>query len=465
MKILLIAPASGKWQRVAKTKIFNGKTFRFSLLSLLSVAAETPEGVDVRIVDEQIEAIPWDMDVDLVGITCMTALAPRAYEIADKFLDQEVPVVLGGMHPTLCSEEALHHATAVLAGDADGVWPDMISDARKGCLGGVYFADVSRGLEGLKPPPRHLLNKAKYSTVNALYATRGCANGCDFCSVAAFNKKTHRCRPVCDVIEEVRQIKERFVMFVDDNITADRDYAKELFRALIPMNKLWVSQSTLSVADDPEFIRLAAEAGCIGLFVGLETFSEKNLTDVNKSCHRVDQYRGAIKLLHSHGIGVEAGIVFGFDGDGPEVFSTTLNMLDELEVDLIQASIFTPLPGTPRFETMKGRIIDENWSNYDFHNVVFQPKGMTPTELQAGHDWVTHQFYHPKRIAKRLWQHAKRPRGMSTLPYVAAINMAYYGRITNWRIKGWDPRKSGNTAYTNVNKPLSMQFDNKGAAS
>ena len=441
MKVLLIAPASGKWQMVAKAKIFNGKTFRFSLLSLLSVAAETPPDVAIRIVDEQIEAIPWDADVDLVGITCMTAIAPRAYEIAEGFMKKGVPVVLGGMHPTLCPDDAAAHASAILVGDAEGVWPEIIADVQKGCLKRLYKAEIPHSLVGLKPAPRHLLDHSRYSTVNALYATRGCPHGCDFCSVSAYNKKTHRCRPVCDVIEDVSRMKERFVMFVDDNLTADRDYAKELFKALIPLNKLWVSQSTLSIADDPDFVRLAAEAGCIGLFVGLETFSEKNLTDVNKSCHRVDQYREAISLLHSHGIGVEAGIVFGFDGDGPEVFSNTLSILDDLEVDLIQASIFTPLPGTPRFREMIERIFNLNWSDYDFHNVVFQPKGMTADDLQAGHDWVTRQFYHPKRIAKRLWRHSRRPRGLSTLPYVSAINMAYYGRVSKWHIKGWDPLK------------------------
>ncbi len=452
MKILLIAPASGRWHKVAKAKIFNGKTFRFSLLSLLSVAAETPKDVDVKIIDEQIEDIPWDADVDLVGITCMTALAPRAYEIANQFLKRDIPVVLGGMHPTLSSEEAIQHATAVVAGDAEGVWPKVIADAKNGCLKGIYKNEIPHMLKELNRPPRDLLNKQQYSTVHAMQATRGCPHGCEFCAVSAFNNKTHRQRPVEEVVAEIKEISDKFIMFVDDNITADRDYARKLFKALIPLNKYWVSQSTLSIADDPEFVRLAAEAGCIGLFVGLETFSEGNLNSVNKSCHRVEQYKEAVQLLHSHGIAVEAGIVFGFDGDGPNAFANTLKVLDELEVDVIQASIFTPIPGTPIHNKMKSRIFDFNWAKYDFHNVVFQPKGMSAEDLQAGHDWVTREFYQPWRIARRMWRHVRRPRGLATLKYMAVLNMAYYGRVTNWNIRGWDPAKSKHLTIERIKK-------------
>lgn len=450
MKILLIAPASGKWQKVAKTSIFNGKTFRFSLLSLLSVAAETPQDIDVEIVDEQINDIPWDADVDLVGITCMTALAPRAYEIADQFLKRNIPVVLGGMHPTLSPNEAIQHATAVVAGDAEGIWPTVIADAQNKRLGGIYKNKTPHGLKGIKHPPRQLLDKKNYSTVHATQATRGCPHGCEICAVAAFHNKTHRQRPVEEVVAEIKDIPDRFIMFVDDNLTADRDYARRLFKALTPLKKQWVSQSTLSIADDPDFVRLAAKSGCIGLFVGLETFSEKNLSSVNKSCHRVEQYKEAIQLLHTNGIAVEAGIVFGFEGDTPDVFEKTLAILDELAVDLIQASIFTPIPGTPIFEKMKDRITDFNWAKYDFHNAVFNPRGMHIKELQAGHDWVTRQFYQPWRIARRLSRHMKRPGGIATFKYLAAINLAYYGRVARWKIRGWNPVRAKKASPTGV---------------
>lgn len=441
MKILLIAPASGKWQRVARAGLFNGKTFRFSLLSLLSVAAATPANTKVQIIDEQVDDIPWESEVDLVGITCMTALAPRAYEISARFRKRGVPVVLGGMHPTLLPDEAIGHATAIVAGDAEGVWPKVVEDARNGCLAGIYRRESPPSLEGMKHPPRHLLTSGKYSTVYAMQATRGCTHGCEFCAVSAFNDKTQRRRPAHEVAAEVAKIPDRFVLFVDDNLTADRAYAAELFKALMPLKKHWASQSTLAIADDPEFVRLAAASGCVGLFVGLETFSEKNLTSVGKSCHRVSDYREAIQCFHENGIAIEAGIVFGFDGDGPDVFESTLKVLDKLEVDAIQVSILTPLPGTPAYGKMRQRIFDQDWSQYDFHHPVFTPSNMTPAQLQAGHDWATRQFYRPWRILRRMWRHAIRPRGLETLKYILALNLAYYGRIRSWRIRGWNPAR------------------------
>ncbi len=441
MKILLIAPASGRWKKIGRSGLFRGKAFRFSLLSLLSLAAETPPDVEITIIDEQVDDIPWEEDFDLVGITCMTAAALRAYEISAQFRKKGVPVVLGGMHPTFCYGEAIRHADAVVVGDAEGVWTQVLEDAAKGCLQGIYKNEIPPSLKGLKRPPRHLLKGKNYGTIQAVQATRGCANSCDFCSVAAFHHQSQRYRPVEEVRDEIAAMPEKFFIFIDDNLTADKSYARDLFHALIPLKKKWITQSTLTVAEDPGFVKLAAKAGCIGLFVGLETFSGDNLDAVHKTCHRVEQYREAIHLLHSCGIGVEAGIVLGFDNDTPEVFGHTLDMLDTLEVDIIQVSIFTPLPGTPRYRAMDGRIIDRNPSHYDFHNVVFQPRNMTRTDLQAGHDWVTREFYRPRRIARRLLRHIRRPGGLRTLPYHIALNMAYYGRVVRWKIKGFDPAK------------------------
>ncbi len=438
MKIFLIAPASGKWRHVGRRRFLNGRTFRFSMLSLLSVAAESPPDADVRIIDEQVDTIPWDAEVDLVGITCMTALAPRAYEIAGRFRERGVPVVLGGMHPTLCSEEAAQYADAVVVGDAEGIWGQVIADASQKQLKRVY-RNEQPSLNGLRCPPRHLLPANKYAPISAVQATRGCPHGCDFCAIAAFNKRTQRQRPVDEVVAEVRNLPTRTFIFVDDNLTADRDYARALFAGLVPLKKRWVTQSTLSIADDSDLVRMMADAGCIGIFAGLETFSADNLNSVNKTCHRVEQYREAVRLLHRHGISVEAGIVFGFDGDGKDVFRTTLNTLDDLKIDAIQVSIFTPLPGTPRAAMLADRIFDRNWENYDFHQVVFRPAQMSPRELKAGHDWVTSQFYRPGRILRRLARHLRRSHNWASLVYLAAVNFAYLGRTLSWRIRGWDP--------------------------
>jgi radical SAM superfamily enzyme YgiQ (UPF0313 family) len=443
MKLLLIAPASGHWRSVGRARLFNGRTFRFSLLSLLSVAAETPPEVDVQLVDEQVEDVPWDAPVDLVGITCMTAAAPRAYEIAARFRQRGVPVVLGGMHPTLCPEDATEHADAIVVGEAEGIWPQVLADVRAGRLQSIYRNPSPPPLEGLKPLPRHLLNGRRYATVQNVQATRGCPHGCDFCSVAAFNHRTQRQRPIPEVVREIAGLPGRFFIFVDDNLVADRQYARDLFQALRPLRKRWITQATLSMADDPDLVKLAADAGCIGVFVGLETFSAANLDAVNKHCNQVEKYRGWIRCFHAQGIGVEAGIVFGFPADRPQTFERTLRLLDELEVDVILVSIFTPLPGTPRFEAMHDRVLDRNWAHYDFHHVVFEPWGMSAEALQAGHDWITREFYRPWRIVRRAWRHLWRPRAWACLPYLAALNVAFYGRTVQWHIRGWNPAGEG----------------------
>ncbi len=442
MKILLIAPSTGKWRQVGKGHFWHGRTFRFSMLSLLTVAAETPAEHDVRIVDEQMEPVPWDADVDLVGITGMTAVAPRGYEIAAHFRARGIPVVMGGIHATLCPTEALEHADAVVAGDAEGIWQMILSDVESGNLSGIYRNPAPPDLADLKPLPRHLLDRRGYVTVHAVQATRGCPYACDFCSVSAFHHRSHRRRPAQEVAAEVAQIPDPFFIFVDDNLTAHKAYARELFQALAPLNKKWVTQSSLTVCQDEAFLDAAADAGCCGFFVGMETFSEQNLKGMHKGFNKVEEYRGAVDRLHQRGITVEAGIVFGFDGDGPEVFETTLAGLEALQVDLIQASILTPLPGTPLGLSMADRVFDRDWSHYDFHHAVFEPAGMTAAELKAGHDWVTRSFYHPKRIAQRLAQHTRRPRALSTLKYLAGVNLAYYGRIRQWNIRGHNPAKS-----------------------
>jgi len=366
----------------------------------------------------------------------MTAAAPRAYEIAACFKKRGIPVVLGGMHPTFCPNEALKHADAIVQGEAEGVWANVITDVRNRCLKKTYRNQHPPSLSGLRQSPRYLLTDRKYGTICSVQATRGCPNQCDFCSVSAFHHATHRKRPVEEVIAEITKIPNRFFIFIDDNLTADKDYAGQLFRALIPLRRRWVTQSTMDIAEDLDFVRLIAKAGCVGVFIGIETFSEENLESVNKGFNRVEKYREAITTLHSHGIGVEAGIVFGFDHDDPFVFERTLKVLDKLKIDAVQISIFTPLPGTPRFDSMKNRIIDLDWSNYDFHHAVFRPTHMSAEELKNGHDWITHHFYSLGRILRRSIRHAVRPGGLKSLLFFLYVNLAYFGRVRAWNIKG-----------------------------
>ena len=439
MRILLIAPASGRWRGLGRKRLFNGKTFRFSMLSLLSVAALTPDGHDLTLVDEQIDDVPFDQRFDLVGITVMTATAPRAYELCRRFRDRSIPVVLGGFHPTFNAEEAGRHADAVVVGPAGAAWPRVLEDAAAGVLKPLY-----RGDPGVQVPfalPRHLLKRSRYVSVNTCTATLGCRNRCSFCSITAFYGGRRYQRDIGDIVRHLRSFDERFFLFVDDNLTQDRDYAIRLCRAIEPIGKKWATQASVEIADDPELLEWMRRAGCVGVFVGLESFSDAALCSQHKTLKSAQQYKDAVRAMHRHGMVVEAGLIFGFDGDGPDVFERTLAVLDDIGIDVMQASILTPLPGTALFEEMRGRIVDLDWSHYDYKWAVFEPAGMTRQDLMAGLEWINKRFYSPSRILRRLARWMTMPSGLGNFHVPLLLNVAYWGRQFRFHVRGYNPAR------------------------
>jgi radical SAM superfamily enzyme YgiQ (UPF0313 family) len=445
MKILLIAPSSGHWKGLGRKKFFNGKTFRFSMLSLLTVAALTPKKHEIRLIDEQIDQLP-DEDFDLVGITTMTATAPRAYEICRMFRNRGIPVVLGGFHPTFNIYEGLQYADAIVVGPAGGAWTTLLEDVEKGTLKSMYKGDPNVKIPG--PLPKHLLNKDGYISVNTLYATMGCRNQCSFCSITSFYKGERYKKSIADVINELYSFDETFFMFIDDNLTQDREYAIELFKAIAPLKKKWVTQASIEITDDPEMLHWLQKSGCAGLFIGLESFSESALCSQNKTIKLPKYYKQAVKRIHEHGIFVEAGLIFGFDTDGPEIFESTLNILDEIGMDAMQASILTPLPGTRLFEEMNHRIVDFNWEHYDYKYAVFEPVLMSREDLKGGLEWINKRFYSPERIIKRVWRWIRMPSAWRNFYYPLFLNVAYWGRQFRFRVKGYNP--AGLTDNENV---------------
>lgn len=433
MDILLIAPATGDWRAIARKRLFNGRTFRFSMLSLLTVAALSPKGARITIVDEQIEDVPEE-DFDLVGITAMTAVAPRAYELCARFRARGIPVVMGGFHATLNTEEALFHADAVVVGPAYGAWEEVCADVRHGSLKRVY-----RGTAEPSVPvhlPRHLLDRKGYLTVSATFATLGCRNRCRFCSIHTFHEGRRWRRQVEAIAEEVATLPDRFFLFVDDNLTQDREYSLALCRALAPLRKRWATQVSVDAATDPALPAAMQASGCIGVFIGLETFSPAAMEEQAKGFNSALSCRDAVAAFHRHGMYVEAGMIVGFDSDGPEVFRHTLDRLEWIGIDAIQLSVLTPLPGTVLFKDMESRIVDRNWEHYDYRHVVFEPENMTREELQAGADWLIASFYSLRRIARRLVRWMTIPGGLRHFPYPLALNMAYFGRLRRFGIRG-----------------------------
>jgi radical SAM superfamily enzyme YgiQ (UPF0313 family) len=459
MKILLILPAGDRVRVTRANPVVPKRAMlRFSVLPLTTVAALTPREHEVRVLDENVEPLDFDTECDLVGVTFMTALAPRAYEIAREFKARGKIVVGGGYHATLCPSEAADHFDAIVAGDAEGAWERVLADVeavRLGCDSDA--AHRQTGVPGLiyrsrnisstlqSPVPRRELLAATarhYVTVNAVQTGRGCPHACRYCSVTVFHHRKHRHRPLVNVLEELRQIPRNFI-FVDDNIIADRAYARELFAAMAPLRKRWVSQCSIDIAEDAELLQLARAAGCCGLFIGIETTSPENLAAMGKQFNQSGRYPQRLAAIRSAGIGVVAGIIVGMDSDAPVVFERTLRFLEQTKIDVIQLNILTPLPGTPLFADMEraGRMTDRDWSRYDFRHVVFRPARMTAAELQAGADWLYGQFYRLDRI---LWRFA---RGLFTIgwkPALLALKLGLTYRYDNQRegIAGTNPAES-----------------------
>ena len=367
---------------------------KFPQLTVPLLAALTPPDVAVGHSDESVGPVQPDAEADLVAITCTTPAAPRAYELADAYRARGVAVVLGGPHPTLLPGEAGAHADAVVVGEAEETWPRLVADFRRGSMAAIYRSERPPSLRGL-PHPRRDLIQGDWLAKGVVLATRGCPNACEYCTLPSIYHRSVRCRPVAEVAAEVESIEDMAIVFLDDNVAANPLYARELFRAIAPLNKWWAGQATVKLAEDDETLRLAAASGCKGLFLGIESFSQDSLDGTNKRFNRVERYRELVARLHGVGIAVQAGIMFGFDGDGPDVFARTVQALEEMAVDHATMSLVVPFPGTPLFERLEraGRILTHDWARYNGRtDVVFAPKLMSPEALQEGFEWARGAF-------------------------------------------------------------------------
>jgi len=403
MKLQIISPA-GDIHR-GKSGIFK-RSLRYAPLTLTTLAALVPEDLpaEVTIQDEGVGPLDLDFEADLVGISAITGTAPRAYNIADQLRAKGHTVVLGGVHPTLLPEEAARHADAIVTGYAEESWPRLLRDFAVGRLESHYSAHTARQLK-VPLARRDLLKKKRYATINSIEATRGCPHRCEFCAVPAAWSGIYAHRPIPDVIAELETIEGRHALFIDLSPVEDVQYAKALYRAMIPLRIRWVGLSTTRIADDDELLRLAAASGCRGLLIGFESISQRTLNQTQKHFHSADKYAEAIKKLHDHGIGIQGCFVFGFDDDDSTVFERTVEFVDRVNIDLPRYAVATPFPGTALYRRWdaEGRLLHKNWSLYDVEHVVHQPKRMSPEQLQEGLNWSWQQSYRWRSIASRVW--------------------------------------------------------------
>jgi radical SAM superfamily enzyme YgiQ (UPF0313 family) len=382
------------------------KTMRYAPLTLTTLASLVPTEIptEIRIVDEGVDEIDPDrIEADLVGISAITGTAPRAYEISAQFRKKGVPVVLGGVHPTLMPEEAMRHADSVVAGYAEESWPRLLRDFVGGKLQRRYDQSASLKLTNLPFPQRQLFDSRLVNVGDTIEATRGCIYQCDFCVVpAAWGKPLQK--PVADVVADIRQMGAKRVIFLDLNLIADVAYAKELFTALIPLKIRWAGLVTTTIAWDDELLDLTARSGCRGLLIGFESMNQESLKEAKKAFNMRRSYHDVVRRIHERGIAIMGCFVFGFDHDTPDSFDETYEFVMESRMDLPRYAIAVPFPATGLFKRLKAenRITTENWSLYDGQHVVFQPKNMTAEELLKNTGRVWKKTYGYSSIWKRL---------------------------------------------------------------
>jgi radical SAM superfamily enzyme YgiQ (UPF0313 family) len=429
--------------------------FKMSFLNLPYLAAATPPGYSLRIVDEEYEKIDFDGAVDLVALTAQTPVAPSAYRIADRFRRRGVTVVMGGVHASTLPEEALEHVDAVVVGEGEFVWPSLLADLEEGNLQRVYDAGTDHRLAGVAAPRRDLIDAAHYIPLTMAETTRGCPHQCDFCGVSRFFGHHYRKRPVGEVIAELKNtlgprfrnnwsrrlaargwdlpyfIEKRLVYFIDSNFGADRSYTRELMAALETMDLLWWAHVTVDIADDDDFLQRMAASGGIALNIGFETLSDDNLRTMSKSFAGRHDYRRAIRRIHDHGIGIMGTFVVGFDNEEESIFDRILDFVQETRLDWALVFIRTPYPGTRLFDEMEaaGRILTRDWEKYDTLNCIFEPVGTTPQALERGLRRVWKNIFSLPSLYHRI---LKPPR-VHPLFYLG-MNLQFYHMVRRWRV-------------------------------
>lgn len=373
----------------------NIKVLALPPLNLAIIARYTPEHYEVEIVDEAMEDLDPDIKADLVGITCMTPLAPRAYELATHFRARGIPVVMGGIHASYMTDEALQYADTVVVGEGENIWPKVLEDFELGQMQRVYRAMEPPDVTDLLAPRRDLL-KGKYF-VETVQTGRGCPINCNFCSVTAFNGSRYRVRSIDSVIDEINSIKSKRIFIVDDNIVGQGPRyirrAKELFDRMADCNKEWGGQTCLSIVEHDDVLKAAQRSGCKGMLIGFESLDPAAIDSMHKSVNlrpNTRNFRDAIKKLHDHGMAIVGCFIFGTEGQTPDAFRRAIDFVLENEIDAVQLSLETPLPGTAFYKQMQeeSRLLltdyPNDWRHYTIFEPVFRMSGMTPVDAYEG---------------------------------------------------------------------------------
>lgn len=417
MKILLVIPGTTD----PKSKSFYGYSFyeKFLLskkyisylLAIPTLAALTPKKHEIKILDENIDTIDYSYIPDVVGISVRTMYAPRAYEISKNYRKLGAKTVLGGIHPSMCPEEASEHCDSVVIGEAEAIWENLLEDAEAGDLKKFYKAEKKADLTKSPVPARKFLSRSQYIS-DILQTTKGCPFHCEFCSVHAFDGQRIRNKTIGQVIKDVLDVKQSMsrykskqaIFIADDNIIANKKFARELFIALKPHNINWMCQASINISQEDELLQLMSESGCGAVFIGFESISEENLSSMDKGINKKFNYIDAINKIQSYGLLVHSSFIVGYDFDSQKTFRELVDFVQESKLMMPLINVLTPFPGTKlfkRFEDEK-RLLHREWGKYDTKNVVFKPVGMPPEELSEGYKKIVQEIYSFDSILEKL---------------------------------------------------------------
>jgi radical SAM superfamily enzyme YgiQ (UPF0313 family) len=406
MRLIFIQPAVGRRK--------NGKYLKgwqMEPLPLAALAGLCPPGVEKICFDDRVERIDFDVPADAVMIPIETYTARRSYEIAGEYRKRGVPVICGGFHATLNKDEVTNYAEAVVIGEAEPVWAELLDDIGHKTLKRFYqgCAANGSGTAAADLPDRGIYAGKRYLPLNLLEAGRGCGNCCDFCSIQAFFGPRYRRRPTDAVLAELRSLPAgRLIFFVDDNFTADVEGVKELLRAMIPLHRRWVTQMSIHAAHDEELLDLLRRAGCQAVLIGFESLSPETLREMKKSFNAMSGgYEKALNNLRRYNIRLYATFVFGYDADTLQTFDEVFTFAMEQEFYVAAFSHLMPFPGTPLYRRLEqeGRLLYPAWwldSDYRFSQVPFHPRNMSSEELSEKCMELRRRFYSLRNILARI---------------------------------------------------------------
>jgi len=384
MKITFIKPNIGRQEH--SLYIDQG---RMEPLMLGVLAGLTPPDVEVILYDDRMEVIPYDKQTDLVAITVETYTARRAYEIAAEYRQRGVPVILGGMHPTLLPEEAMQHADSIFLGDAETLWLQVVEDARLGKLQKRYQGPPGIGQAGGIMPRRDIFKGKGYLPMALMQYSRGCRYTCSFCAVSQYFDKKHYIRRIDEVLKEIAEQERKFVFFVDDNIASDKKALKALCRELIPIKLKWFSQASLDATKDDELMKLMADSGCVGNVTGFESITQASLRESKKSPNLpgFSNYENEVRILREYGMQTWAAFTLGYDHDTYDSILATMEFALQNRFTFAAFNILMPYPNTPLYRKLEQEnrlLYDGKWwlhPEYRFNQAAFMPERMNADEL------------------------------------------------------------------------------------